>query len=297
MFSASNVIKYSVMRCDYCGWLNSDDAKRCVKCNQELPEHAMPMEQPVTAEPCTPAVDAASHNEFKATVKFQSKEENVEIPSNVNKVVATSCSSCGYPFASEVSVCPACGATVEPMEIDAEPEEPRPVQKVQNTKATVRDPRTVEAILAAAEQKESDSDEKRVAAVNFKQTVRDFGTTELVSETVKDDTVGTPDMAKTVADGVSDSAELSKLTVMESFDNSVSDILLNADKIVLKREDVDASNQSIDETAHVQMELENGEWYISNLSKMNNTYVLVNRKMKLEKGDIVVIGNRRYIFQ
>ena len=66
---------------------------------------------------------------------------------------------------------------------------------------------------------------------------------------------------------------------------------------VINRMDIDPSNSSIDEDAHIQIEFSQGEWYVSDLSKLKNTYVQVNRKMKLEKGDVIVVGNRRYIFQ
>jgi len=309
------------MRCDYCGWLNNDDAKRCVKCNQELPEQPVAAEQPVVP---TDEKRSNSGAGFMATVKLQSKEAEGSVSSEPKKKTPTFCSSCGYPFALDVDVCPACGTKVDNEEL-VEPEEVKPAPKKQSTKATVRDMRSVEAILASVEQEQSapkeettapqedasapkeetpaPKEEKPTPVTNFKQTIRDFGVAALVSDTVKDDKIESSEVAKTVAEKVdansaeSAEKEVLKLTLLDYSNECVNDIVLSREGLVLNRENVDASNASIDETAHAQIEFAEDGWYISNMSKLNNTYILVNRKMKLEKGDVIVIGNKRYIFQ
>ena len=296
------------MRCDYCGWLNSDDAKRCVKCNQELPEQPVAAEQPVVP---VNEEKPNSKSGFMATVKLQSKESESNMPADVKKKAPAFCSSCGYPFALDVDVCPACGTKVDCEEF-VEQEEVKPEPKKQSTKATIRDMRSVEEILASAEHQQStpqkeipvQKEEKPVPATNFKQTIRDFGAAALVPNTIKDeDKNDLADVAKTVADKVDDNGaksaenELFKLTLLDYSPECVNNIVLNREGLILKRENVEASNVSIDEMAHAQIEFAEDGCYISNMSKLDNTYIMVNRKMKLEKGDVIVIGNRRYIFQ
>ena len=245
-----------------------------------------------------------------ATVKLQSKESESNMPADVKKKAPAFCSSCGYPFALDVDVCPACGTKVDCEEF-VEQEEVKPEPKKQSTKATIRDMRSVEEILASAEHQQStpkkeipvQKEEKPVPATNFKQTIRDFGVAALVSDTIKDDKIEPTEVAKTVADKVDDNGaksaenELFKLTLLDYSPECVNNIVLNREGLILKRENVEASNVSIDEMAHAQIEFAEDGCYISNMSKLDNTYIMVNRKMKLEKGDVIVIGNRRYIFQ
>lgn len=293
------------MRCDYCGWLNSDDAKRCVKCNQELVEVTEPQpsdvstesEQPSSNEP-EPQTKPGSN--FKATVKFVGDVGPVNLEPEVQKVMPTSCTSCGYPFASEVSVCPACGAAVEAELVPVEPEEQPTTVKI-DSKATVRDLRSIEAILNSENQPEeavvSPEPQPAKSSVNFKQTVRDFG---CVSEGNGAGAAASV-VAKTVIDEVDRSlsaqSDCPSLVAAEDFGNGASGVSINSHMKVINRMDIDPSNSSIDEDAHIQIEFSQGEWYVSDLSKLKNTYVQVNRKMKLEKGDVIVVGNRRYIFQ
>ena len=160
-----------------------------------------------------------------------------------------------------------------------------------------------EETTAPQEETPAPKEEKPTPVTNFKQTIRDFGAAALVSDTVKDDKIESSEVAKTVAEKVdansaeSAEKEVLKLTLLDYSNECVNDIVLSREGLVLNRENVDASNASIDETAHAQIEFAEDGWYISNMSKLNNTYILVNRKMKLEKGDVIVIGNKRYIFQ
>ena len=86
------------------------------------------------------------------------------------------------------------------------------------------------------------------------------------------------------------------LTPVDGFSGTALAVALNGNSITLKRENVEPANMSIAEGAQAEVVCENGEWYIRNLSELKNTYICVERKTKLEKGDIIVIGNRRYIF-
>ena len=66
--------------------------------------------------------------------------------------------------------------------------------------------------------------------------------------------------------------------------------------IILNRANTDPNNQSITSQEQAELTCEDGEWYIIDKSKMHTTYVLASRKMKLNKGDIIVLGNRLFEF-
>lgn len=67
--------------------------------------------------------------------------------------------------------------------------------------------------------------------------------------------------------------------------------------VVLNRANTDPSNNTI--TSKVQAELvrENDGWYIVDKSDLQTTFVHAGRKTKLEDGDIVILGNRRFVFK
>lgn len=70
----------------------------------------------------------------------------------------------------------------------------------------------------------------------------------------------------------------------------------SGDKIVLKRANTDANNNSISSRAQAQLTHDGQDWYLENKSEQGTTFIKVNRKTKLEPGDIIVLGNRLFEF-
>lgn len=71
----------------------------------------------------------------------------------------------------------------------------------------------------------------------------------------------------------------------------------SGDKIILKRSNTDANNNSISSKAQAQLTNDGKDWYIENKSDQETTFIKVSRKTKLEPGDIIVLGNRLFEFQ
>lgn len=71
---------------------------------------------------------------------------------------------------------------------------------------------------------------------------------------------------------------------------------LEGDRITLNRANTDPDNNTIDPAAQAIIVNENGRWYIENLSPAATTFVKVTRRMELEEGDIIVMGNRLFTF-
>lgn len=71
---------------------------------------------------------------------------------------------------------------------------------------------------------------------------------------------------------------------------------LEGDRITLNRANTDPANDTIDPSAQALLVNENGQWYIENQSPAATTFVKVTRRMKLEDGDIIVMGNRSFTF-
>lgn len=67
--------------------------------------------------------------------------------------------------------------------------------------------------------------------------------------------------------------------------------------IVLNRDNTDPGNNTITSKEQALLTFEDGAWYLEDKSSQQTTYLHVSRKMKLEDGDIVILGNRRFIFK
>lgn len=70
----------------------------------------------------------------------------------------------------------------------------------------------------------------------------------------------------------------------------------SGESIVLNRANTDPNNQTITTTEQAELTFEDGEWYIVDRSAQHTTYVLAAQKIKLHKGDIIVLGNRLFEF-
>ncbi len=73
-------------------------------------------------------------------------------------------------------------------------------------------------------------------------------------------------------------------------------ITYSGDTIILNRANTDANNHSITSREQAILTCEDGEWYIENKSNLRTTFLRVNGKVKLTKGDIIVLGNREFEF-
>lgn len=83
----------------------------------------------------------------------------------------------------------------------------------------------------------------------------------------------------------------------ENEDVQPQSIKYTGDSIVLNRENTDPDNHSI--TSHEQAILTNekGVWYIEDKSVQQTTYIHISKKTPLEDGDVILLGNRRFVFK
>lgn len=71
-------------------------------------------------------------------------------------------------------------------------------------------------------------------------------------------------------------------------------INFNDAAIILNRDNCDPNNNTITSKEQALLEKENGEWFISNKSQLKTTYKKVKGKVKLQKGDVILLGNRAF---
>lgn len=65
----------------------------------------------------------------------------------------------------------------------------------------------------------------------------------------------------------------------------------------LNRENTDPTNNSITSKTEAEVINENGKWFIEDKSTQQSTFVHAGRKIELADGDVIILGNRRFVFK
>lgn len=74
-------------------------------------------------------------------------------------------------------------------------------------------------------------------------------------------------------------------------------ITYSGDVIVLNRSNTDPNNNSITSQEQAVLICEDGKWYLEDRSSLKSTFIQVNHRVKLESGDVILLGNRQFIFK
>lgn len=69
------------------------------------------------------------------------------------------------------------------------------------------------------------------------------------------------------------------------------------ESIELNRDNTDKGNMTITSKVQAQLVFENGNWYIEDKSSQRTTFVLAKEKMALKDGDVILLGNRQFVFK
>jgi len=67
--------------------------------------------------------------------------------------------------------------------------------------------------------------------------------------------------------------------------------------VTLNRNNLDRENFTISGQEHAVIENVDGRWFINNKSSLKTTYIQVNSMMELKDGDIILLGDRMFIFR
>ncbi len=69
------------------------------------------------------------------------------------------------------------------------------------------------------------------------------------------------------------------------------------EKVTLNRNNLDRENYTISSQEHAVIERLDGKWYLNNKSSLKTTYVQVNAPTELKDGDVILLGDRMFIFR
>ena len=65
---------------------------------------------------------------------------------------------------------------------------------------------------------------------------------------------------------------------------------------VLNRGNVDPNNMTITSREQAELTCRDGKWYLKDKSDQQTTFVRKKGEIELEEGDIILIGNKRFVF-
>ena len=73
-------------------------------------------------------------------------------------------------------------------------------------------------------------------------------------------------------------------------------LVLKGDAHNLNRANLDPDNMTLTSKVQAELVCENGQWYIQDKSAQKTTFVYAGAKTAINDGDVIMMGNRRFVF-
>ena len=276
------------MRCNNCGWDNAPGSSVCVKCGHPLQSGDSHYQDPYNGVN-VPNYNGGGEPTPRPTVLNSQQSEPTPRPTrivnsadlqNQAAMKATvseapkSCPHCGYPVVGDFNSCPNCGASLGAVITAVH----QPVEKKED-----------QLELDIAEEVKCDKCGTMVSI--------DFSFCPKCGERIHLPTV------RAIRHKPTPAPEPPKpkchLTIIPE-EGEITQAIKNdyeGDSIILNRENTEQDNRTITSKEQAELICEDGKWYVLNRSELGSTYLEANRKLALEPGDIIVLGDRRFKFE
>lgn len=75
------------------------------------------------------------------------------------------------------------------------------------------------------------------------------------------------------------------------------ELSFSGNNVVLNRDNTDPKNSTITSQEQASLTFENGKWSIEDKSEYKTTFVQASRKIELQPGDLILLGNQLYRFE
>ncbi len=262
------------MRCNNCGWDNGPGSSVCVKCGHTLQAGDVQYQEPTPAP--RPTVLNSQQAEPAPRPTRIVNSSDLQNQASLKATVAQApknCPHCGYPVVGNFASCPNCGASFgsAPTTIQNAPE-----KKVESFDLEIGEVKC----------------DKCGATVST-----DFSFCPKCGERIHLPTV------RAIRHKPAPAPEPPKpqchLTIIPE-EGEITEPFKNdyeGDSIILNRENTEQDNRTITSKEQAELICENGQWYLLNHSELGSTYLEANRKLSLEPGDVIVLGDRRFRFE
>jgi len=311
------------MRCNNCGWDNAPGSTSCVKCGHPLQIENVGYNannDPYQGVKVPNNNQGGSPQPRPTVISSQPAEAPVPRPTRVahgpiqqdpmlkSTVVQTpsGCPHCGYPVMGSFTSCPNCGAELAPKPTTiqnsstppaAEPA-PEPAPVAAPVAAPIVPPPTVAVVntakagltdLGIDEQVKCDKCGAEVS-VEFSYCPKCGERIHLPTiRAIRHKSTPPPEPPKPKC----------SLTLIPEEEEQAEPIKKDYEgaSIILTRENTEADNRTITSKEQAELICEDGKWFVLNKSELGSTYLAASRKLELQQGDIIVMGDRRFKFE
>lgn len=304
------------MRCNNCGYDNAPGIAACVKCGHALqPGNAgynangyenirVPNYNNGGGAQPRPTVINASNAQFtpKPTVMDAQHAAPMPRPTRIGngpmQQGATAqqapfaghdesqapqrCFQCGYPVMGNFTSCPNCGTELTQAK-------PSPADNAQQPAKT-----NVHAAATPATMATDELDiDKEVKCVKCGAMVpTEYSFCPACGERIHLPTIKVPRRKAAPAPHC-------HLTLIPEEEENVTPVKQKYEgtSVILNRENTEPGNRTITSKEQAELSFEDGKWFLLNKSELQSTYLEANRKMEIQPGDVVVLGDRRFRFE
>ena len=255
------------MRCDNCGWDNTDTAAECIKC--KTPLHSSIGNKSSSSSPASPgapfdgtipdsaAKPAGTPARFAGTIPDTSPASAIPHRGELIK-----CTSCGYENSSEAKFCQLCK---KPFQAAAEGVAPTASLAPTVPSGPAAPAATVADAAAIAPRKMS------AATID-------------------------PYRMRAAPAPVCYLMPVPREKEKPEKDGEARAFIYLDEPITLNRENLEEKNNSITSKVQAELSCENGKWYLSDRSDLQTTFIRVGEKTELREGDILLMGDRKFVF-
>ncbi len=177
------------------------------------------------------------------------------------------CPKCGYPVAANSVVCPGCGAQLD-----------NAVPAAQTKKSSVNE-------------EEEEFDVKTTCDECGKEVSANLSTCPYCNAPIRQKTVFVR------RHRIRPKTKCTLTTILDEDERQeVRTNNYEGEKVMLTRDNTEPDNFSITSKEQAELVFEDGKWYIENHSELCTTYVEANRKIEIQPGDVIMLGDRRFKF-
>lgn len=257
-------------------------------------------------------------DQMKSTVVQNMNTSPTPSPLHVDDSGELVCPRCGYPLADQYSSCPNCGAdfsdendeeqVAEDIQInESQAVDSAPTSSKKERKKKKQDESMIQKTVGiSALKKEGDDYEEE-----FLCTCENCG--EEISATFRFCPKCGSELRQRTQQGFhhkkrKDVSEVIpqptikkefKLTIIPEEDENIESAAIHFEgaEIVLNRKNTEPDNLTITSKEQAVVYYELGKWYIENRSEYGSTLILANRKLEIQNGDIIMLGDRRFKFE
>ena len=293
------------MRCNNCGWDNAPGSSVCVKCGHPLQAGGSQYQDPYQgvnvpnyqggeAMPRPTVINVQQAEPAPRPTRIVSSAE-LQNAAGLHATVSQtpkSCPHCGYPVVGDFTSCPNCGASLAAAPTAIQQPVQQPV-----VQTTPTPPNSGGEIQKAAKDLGLDIEEEVKCEKCGAMVSIDFSFCPKCGERIHLPTVRAI-IHKPVAPPEPPKPKCCLTIIPE--EGETTEAIRNdyeGDSIILNRENTEKDNRTITSKEQAELICEDGKWYVLNHSELGSTYLEANRKLAIEPGDVIVLGDRRFRFE